>query len=293
MNPLNRSAKKIADGLIHPHAFSYDKGLQDAERHGGLLESDFLDMDETMEIFPVESGRYIFLTYMACPPSYERGDGRERAVILSHGHNRNMYFSLKYARIYYELGYKVLVFDHRGHANSAFWPCTMGPEEGADLAGIASHVRSILGPNAIIGVHGESMGAAAICCAMPELSKSLDFAVCDCAYTDFSSVLAQRVRSPKMRERIFAQAAAEGVSLEKVCPIDGVRNAPADFPVCFVQGGRDTLVTPDHLEQLYSAKQGKKDKMLFPRADHAHSIDKYGRIYRERIHSFLRTFVEE
>lgn len=115
---------------MHPKWRSYDSGIVEAERCGGLLDQDFFDMDESTEIIPLTTGRYVTLRHLACPPQYARNDGVRRIILMSHGHSRNSYYGLKYSRIYYELGYETIIFDHRGHGVADYYPCTMGKDEG-------------------------------------------------------------------------------------------------------------------------------------------------------------------
>lgn len=293
MSLRTRQAKKAVDQIIHPRWHSYDRGLEEAESHGGLLESDFLDMEESEEVFPLESGRYVLLRHLACPPQYERDDGKKRVILMCHGHNCNSYYGLKYARIYYELGYETIIYDQRGHGTAELYPCTMGWYESEDLECIANRLREDYGPDAIIGVHGESMGSATICMAMPKIAETLDFAVCDCGYDNFMEVISHKAHNKKLADLVNKYSEVDGIRFSDICPIERVAQTPEDFPVYFVHGEGDKLISPKASQRMFNAKPGKKDATFYPLAGHAHSMNLYPVHYRRNVRMFLAENVEE
>lgn len=293
MSFLDRRAKKAVDQIIHPRWRPYDKGLEEAERHGDLLDADFMDMDETEEVFPLESGRYVSLRHLACPPQYARDDGKKRVILMVHGHNCNSYYGLKYARIYYELGYETIIYDQRGHGNAELYPCTMGWLEAEDLECIANRLREDYGEEAIIGVHGESMGTATICMAMPKIAKTLNFAVCDCGYDELMRVIRDKAHSKKLTALVDKYSEVDGVKFSDIRPIDRVAQTPEDFPVYFIHGEGDHLISPKATQAMFNAKPGVKDATFYPLASHAHSINLYPVHYRRNVRIFLANHVEE
>lgn len=290
---MKREAKKAVDQIIHPHWHSYDKGLEEAEKHGGLLESDFLDMDESEEVFPLESGRYVLLRHMACPPQYERHDGKKRVILMVHGHNCNCYYGLKYARIYYELGYETIIYDQRGHGTAELYTCTMGVKEAEDLECICNRLRADYGPDAIIGVHGESMGTATICMAMPKIAETLNFAVCDCGYDEMMTVIRHKAHNRMLSEIVDDYSEVDGVKFSDIRPIDQVAKTPEDFPVYFIHGEGDNLIPPKATQRMYAAKPGVKDATFYPLAGHTRCIAMYPVHYRRNVRIFLAEHVEE
>lgn len=290
---MKREAKKAVDQIIHPHWHSYDKGLEEAEKHGGLLESDFLDMDESEEVFPLESGRYVLLRHMACPPQYERNDGKKRVILMVHGHNCNCYYGLKYARIYYELGYETIIYDQRGHGTAELYTCTMGVKEAEDLECICNRLRADYGPDAIIGVHGESMGTATICMAMPKIAETLNFAVCDCGYDEMMTVIRHKAHNRMLSEFVDDYSEVDGVKFSDIRPIDQVAKTPEDFPVYFIHGEGDNLIPPKATQRMYAAKPGVKDATFYPLAGHTRCIAMYPVHYRRNVRIFLAEHVEE
>ena len=293
MDIYTRRAQQGVREIMHPKWRSYDSGIVEAERCGGLLDQDFFDMDESTEIIPLTTGRYVTLRHLACPPQYARNDGVRRIILMSHGHSRNSYYGLKYSRIYYELGYETIIFDHRGHGVADYYPCTMGKDEGDDLACIAQYLREKAGDSAIIGLHGESMGAAAICMAMPELAKTMNFAVCDSAYDDFMTVLRGKTWSSKVLERADKLSAEEGARFSEIRPVDSVAASPDSFPAYFIHGEADRLVPAKCGRALYDAKSGVREATLYPLARHVQSSSLYRTHYRRNVRIFLANHVEE
>nr|MCR4633056.1 lysophospholipase [Erysipelotrichaceae bacterium] len=56
-----------------------------------------------------------------------------KTVIICHGQKVNRYCSLKYADIFMEMGYKVLIYDERYFGKSGGEISTLGQEEAKDL----------------------------------------------------------------------------------------------------------------------------------------------------------------
>jgi len=57
----------------------------------------------------------------------------DRCVIISHGYTDNRFGALKYARMYLDMGFDVIVYDLRGHGLNAPTFCTYSVRESRDL----------------------------------------------------------------------------------------------------------------------------------------------------------------
>ena len=145
----------------------------------------------------------------------------------------------------------------------------------------------------IIGLHGESMGAAAICMAMPELAKTMNFAVCDSAYDDFMTVLRGKTWSSKVLERADKLSAEEGARFSEIRPVDSVAASPDSFPAYFIHGEADRLVPAKCGRALYDAKSGVREATFYPLARHVQSSSLYRTHYRRNVRIFLANHVEE
>ena len=83
-----------------------------------------------------------------------------RYVILSHGYTDNRIGSLKYARMYLDLGFSCILYDLRGHGENERTFTTYGIRESEDLKCLIEDTRARYPDVAVLGLHGESLGAA-------------------------------------------------------------------------------------------------------------------------------------
>ena len=83
-------------------------------------------------------------------------------VIITHGYTDTHHGSVKYANIYYDLGFNVYLYDIRFHGLNEHKKnyCTMGDAESKDLSAVIAAVYERFGSDIFLGIHGESLGAA-------------------------------------------------------------------------------------------------------------------------------------
>lgn len=90
----------------------------------------------------------------------------DRYVILSHGYTDNQMGMLKYMRLYLDRGYNCVIYDLRGHGKNAKAICTYSVQEGKDLYEMIRDTRTRYPDLKVLGLHGESLGAATTASAM-------------------------------------------------------------------------------------------------------------------------------
>ena len=95
---------------------------------------------------------------------------------------------LAYGKLYLNLGFHVVCYDHKNHGQSDKAKTTMGDKEADDLQKVIEFTRSLIGQNIIIGTQGESMGSAT---SMIHAGRyhSVDFVVEDCGYNNLYDLL--------------------------------------------------------------------------------------------------------
>ena len=84
----------------------------------------------------------------------------DRCVLISHGYTDNHIGSLKYTKMYLDLGYNVLLYDLRGHGENQKTFCTYSIRESRDLEGLIRDARKRYPQFKTFGIHGESLGSA-------------------------------------------------------------------------------------------------------------------------------------
>ncbi len=202
----------------------------------------------------------------------------KNTVIISHGVTENKMNSIKYVRMYERLGFNTFVFDHRRHGESGGKTTSYGHYEKFDLEAVVKTVRSIIGDDAVLGIHGESMGASTTLLYAGSIEDSADFYIADCAFSDFSKQVSHvikkqtvlRTQFPVHLANIFLRL-RDGYSIWNVSPKEAVANI--ESPILFVHSLEDDFILPEMSEEMYEAKKGPKMLKLFDKGVHAQSFN--------------------
>ena len=221
-------------------------------------------------------------------------DGKRRVVILVHGRTANRYTMLSHGEAYYRLGFDLVVFDQRAHGESGGDRCSMGYHEAQDLVYLAGEVRKMFPEDSVIGLHGESMGAATVMLAAPSLPW-LSFVAEDCGYATLRQEIDDSLKfKAKLPAIPFGWLAAvisdirEDFKLDDVKPIEAVKKTQC--PMMFIHGGLDQFVPTGNVYALHDAKADKKMMHVFPDVPHAKSALMHNDEYRETLRAFLTEF---
>ena len=220
----------------------------------------------------------------------------KNTVIICHGVTENKINSMRYARMFERLGFNAVVYDHRRHGESQGKTTSYGHYEKFDLQAVVAKVREEIGPDALLGIHGESMGAATTLLYAGTLADDADFYVADCAFSNF----------PKLLKIIFESAVPidakytipfadffmrirDGYSVTEVMPIDAVENIKN--PVFFIHSTPDDFIPSTMSEELYEAKPEPKSLKLFDKGAHAKSYNENPGDYEQAVAKFLHDYV--
>lgn len=214
-----------------------------------------------------------------------------RAVIVCHGHTVNRYCSLKYADIFYRAGYHIVLYDERYFGESTGEICTLGQNEVKDLALVIQYTRRYFGDGCVIGLHGESMGAATALLSLAY--ENTDFIVADCPFADTELLMQELIVSKlHMRTKLlmpfvkFLAKLIYSYDIASVSPIKAVE--ASDTPICFMHGSGDRLIDCNHSKMMYEAARNPKSVLnLFDGADHAMSIVSDRESYEKLLLEFL------
>ena len=212
-----------------------------------------------------------------------------KAVIISHGYTDNRFGAFKYAKIYLDLGFDVIVYDLRGHGLNEQTFCTYSIREAKDLDALIRDTRVRYPQFQVLGLHGESLGAASTVACL-KYHPSVDFAVADCAFSEITSVLEGGVRGmhmPAFMVRVASVCAKlrYGYSFKEMRPIDSLKDNC--LPILFIHGAEDSFILPSHSEALCRAAREYGVLKLIPGAGHAESVLKQPEMYREAVTEFV------
>lgn len=215
-------------------------------------------------------------------------------VVICHGVTENKINSVKYARLFERLGFNSVVYDHRRHGDSGGKTTSFGHYEKMDLQAVVKAVNEVAGENAIIGIHGESMGAATTILYAGTLEDHADFYIADCAFSDFTDQLKYLMKKETPLRTILAIKLADvflrvrdGYSMKLVSPREAVVNI--EKPMLFIHSIPDDFILPEMTEELFDLKPEPKMLKLFEKGAHAQSFNQNPEEYEKTIANFLHS----
>lgn len=220
----------------------------------------------------------------------------ENTVIICHGVTENKISSIKYARLFERLGFNSVIYDHRRHGDSGGKTTSFGFYEKSDLQALVHYVRKDIGEDALLGIHGESMGAATTILYAGSYEDEADFHIVDCPFSDFSEqVLHVLRRETPFRTTMVLRVAnmflkmRDGYTTNLVSPIEVIENVKK--PMLFIHSMEDDFILPHMTQDLYDAKQGDKMLKFFDSGKHAKSFIKNTAEYEKTVKSFLDQYI--
>lgn len=219
-----------------------------------------------------------------------------RYVICSHGYTDNRYGTLKYAKIFLDLGYNVIAYDLRGHGKNERTFCTYTVREAKDLARVIEDTYRRCGKDILLGLHGESLGAATSVAVLKYTQKP-SFVVADCGFADIGNVLLGGLRAMNPALTIMLKPASlaakirYGYSYDQMRPIDSLKEN--HVPILFLHGADDDFILPENSERMSKATKGYSELHLIPGAVHAKSVLTEPEMYRNYVAEFITRAVKD
>ena len=213
-----------------------------------------------------------------------------RYILLSHGYTDNHIGSLKYTRMYLDLGFHVILYDLRGHGVNEITYCTYSIRESADLAALIRDCRKRYGDAEVFGIHGESLGSATSI-AVLKYKPEIDFVVADCGFSEITTVMQTGLRAMHLPGWLvhIASVCARlqyGYFYHQMRPIDSLPEN--QIPILFIHGDKDDFILPEHSRNMQKATGGYSEIHIIPGATHAASVLTAPEDYRNYVQAFLR-----
>ena len=215
------------------------------------------------------------------------GDGR-RCVVLAAGIRGTRRAMASRAAWYLRHGWSALLVDLRGTGESAPERIAMGWHEAKDLAAWAALARAQ--GFAQVGVHGQSLAAAAVCYSalLPE-APSWRFCVLEACYRDIEAAMAARMPTiprPLLWPLVACAEWLLGIDASRLDPVAAIAHLRA--PSLLACGTRDHLVGPDAHDLLFAAcGAADKEHVLVPEAGHVDLFHAPGSALPARLAAFL------
>lgn len=212
-------------------------------------------------------------------------------VIICHGVTETKVNSFKYARMFEELGFNSVVYDHRRHGGSGGKTTSFGHYEKFDLKAVVDILKDHVGPGLVFGIHGESMGAATTL-LYAGMRDDASFYISDCGYSDISEQILHVMQTTTPLKTPMALKLAgffmkmrDGYHISTVAPREAVKLI--NKPVLFIHSLPDDFVVPEMSIEMHRLKNGPKSLKLFEKGAHAQSFNENPFEYKDTVSSFL------
>lgn len=225
-------------------------------------------------------------------------DKTDKNAILAHGYMGSAESMGKYAKMYHDWGYNVLVPDARGHGESEGSYIGFGWPERKDYVQWIDQVIDTNGQESQITLFGISMGAATVMMtsgeALPENVKAI---VEDCGYTSAKDELAYQLKEMFNLPKFPLIYVTSGITKVRAGYFFGEASAVEQLkknktPMMFIHGKADDFVPFYMLDEVYEATDVPKEKYVVDGAKHGEAYSKDPETYKERVAEFLTDYMK-
>jgi uncharacterized protein len=215
----------------------------------------------------------------------------KRVVIIVHGYRVCFSSSLIFMNMFFRQKFNVLLVDQRAHGRSDGIYATYGYYEKKDLDLWVNFLRQKIGEDAVIGLHGQSMGGGTVL-EYAEINKYAKFIIADCPYSDGKKLikhvfnkLSHLPMYPFVLFMNFRLKRKAKFSIEDISPMKAISDK--SIPVMFIHGSMDELVPSYMSEEMYKAKKGLKRLLIVEGAKHGNAYETNKELYEKEVEIFL------
>lgn len=226
--------------------------------------------------------------------AYYINNNSNKTVIIQHGYRGPVTGVAAYAKMFYDMGYNVLIPEARGTGNSEGLYINFGWREKDD---IIQWIKTLSSNHEVL-LMGESMGAATMMMASGEkLPTNVKAIIEDCGYTsleqqleylfNLANSLVGHILPTNILDNVYEEVEKKlRFNVKDASAINQV--AKSTLPMLFIHGDRDSFVNTNFVYDLYAAKtKGYRDMMVVKGADHTQSISFGYEQYKQKVVDFL------
>jgi len=284
-------AKMIADMLMDCERIPFEE-TERRDSAEGFSEA-FRDYHEKWErhSFSVDSDDIVISGEYVINPNCPEGE--TKVVVLCHGQTVTRAGIIKYGKLFYDMGYHLVLFDERSFGETTGRYCTVGFKEHEDIYRVVEYTRTVFGKDCFLGMLGESMGAGSSLWSLK--FHTPDFIIADCPFADTGILIDDQAKQVAGFLGTLAVPFAEkkclkrypGYSFRYVKPIEAVKGTKV--PICFMHGAEDKLINCKHSKMMYELCDNPLSEIhLYENTDHARSIYNFPGLYGERVEAFVK-----
>ena len=224
-------------------------------------------------------------------------EGRKYAILF-HGYTGAAWQMAPYGKMFYDMGYDLLIPDARAHGESEGDYIGMGWLERPDVLG---WINSVTGPDpdAEIVLLGVSMGGATVMMAAGEdLPDNVKCIVEDCGYYSVWDEFELQLKNvsglpsfPLLNAASLVSKIRAGYSFQEASAVKQLQKATV--PMLFIHGDADTFVPFSMLDVVYEAcASPEKEKLVVRDAAHGAAADTDPELYWNTVTVFVKKHVE-
>lgn len=218
---------------------------------------------------------------------------RDKAVIISHGYKGNGETMANYAKMFYQLGFNVLLPDDRAHGKSAGKYISFGWLDRLDYLEWLRRLIKRLGEQTRIVLFGVSMGGATVEMLSGEkLPDQVKCIIADCGYSSIKEELAYLLKKQYHLPEYPIYPLVSTISRHRLGFYLGDVSSKEQLaknkrPIFFIHGENDTYVPSYMALENYAATHAPKELWLVDKATHAESFWIDPQAYQDHIVQFL------
>ena len=242
---------------------------------------------QTWAIYEKHHREKMVATYINNPRS------KYNTVIIAHGFGGNRETMANYAKMFYGLGFNILMPDDRGHGESAGKYISFGWLDQIDYLHWIRDVINHQGPKTNILLFGVSMGGAIVSMLSGDhLPKQVKAIIADCGYSSVRAELDYLLRHHYHLPKYPFDPMINTINRHRLGYYMTDASTTSQLakntrPVFFIHGARDKFVPTPMVYQNYRATLAPKRLWIVPFAGHAESFWINEANYRNHIRSFL------
>lgn len=222
----------------------------------------------------------------------------DKFVILVHGFRNTGEDMGKYAKMYDDMGFNVLLPDARGHGKSAGDYIGYGWHDRLDIMDWIDLMIKKHGANQII-LDGNSMGAATVLMTSGEkLPPQVKGIVADSAYSGVKAELTHQLKYiyhlpafPLLDVTSLITKFRAGYTFGEASTVEQVKKNK--LPLLIIHGDADDLVPTKMGHEIYKSAGGDKELWIVPDAGHTKAFDNNTEEYEKRIKGFVKKVLEK